>query len=241
MTHEMNIDKLSELFAEIERAWLDHGDGRVVRDLSERHPEFSDELREFFEDLILGPTETTEEIVKAEDRVSHWLSSTGFEIANAAARAARSHYGTTTGYSSSPSSIEKQPLKEVDVSKKAGGAPLEQSSWVVFLRKRTRQTVPSIAGKLTNMTVEYLVLVSRHPDVVPDEVKTHIAEEVERAWGISVSESIQHLCENPKYLRAASRPGPFEDNPKNFDELLERAALTREQKSYWLGYPKESR
>jgi len=107
MTNEMNIDKLSELFAQIERAWLDHRDRRMVRDLSEKYPEFRDELCEFFEDLVLGPGTPTDEMAKAENRVSEWLSSTGLDIAAAAVASARSSHGTTTA------SLGKQLLKAV--------------------------------------------------------------------------------------------------------------------------------
>ncbi len=241
MTNEMNIDKLSELFAQIERAWLDHRDRRMVRDLSEKYPEFRDELCEFFEDLVLGPGTPTDEMAKAENRVSEWLSSTGLDIAAAAVTSARSSHGTTTASLGAPSSIEHESSKAAVEGSDARGSKVEHSNWLFFLRKRTKQTVPCIARALTNVTAEYLVLVSRHPDVVPVDVKTHIAQEVENNWGISVQESFQHLFRNPSLVRAASRSEPFKDNPKTFNEILDRAALTEEQKSYWLRYSKESK
>ena len=79
-------DLLTELFGQIERAWIDHHDRMLVYELSEKHPEFRDQLYEFFEDLVLGPSnQFNREIEEAEDRVHKWLQSSGIEIAKAAA------------------------------------------------------------------------------------------------------------------------------------------------------------
>src|SRR5258708_4596198 len=83
MKYPMNVDRLGELFAEIEQAWLDRGDCMIVYRLSDQHPEFREFLYEFFEDLVLGPEEAPDsaKLVEAEDRLQQWLESTGFDIA----------------------------------------------------------------------------------------------------------------------------------------------------------------
>ena len=242
MTNQMDFDKLGELFAQIERAWLDHHDRRIVHSLSEKYPEFREELCEFFEDLVLGPNKPAEEISKAEERVSQWIFSSGFEIATAASALSRSTPQTT---GATPSVPDPSPQNEASGSPDKGetvSSPQgEDTNWVFFLRKRTNQTLTGLARELPNVTTEYLILVSRHPNVVPSVVKRHIAKEVEKAWGIPTRESFEYLSDNPKLMRAASRSEPFGKNPKTFSELLDRAAFTSEQKDFWLQYSKSNR
>jgi hypothetical protein len=237
MTNENEFDQLAELFGQIERAWVDHRDRRVVQDLSERHPEFREELREFFADLVLGPDGPSEKIAKADERISQWLSTSGFEIASAALVRARSTPQTTrTTLPSKDPSHQGEASGSVDQEKPILYCPLEQKNWLFFLRKRTKQSLPCLVSELTNVTTEYLILVSRHPNVVPINVKTRIAEEIERAWGVPVHESFECLSDNPNLVRAASRSEPFANNPKSFKELLDRTSLNDKQKDYWQRY-----
>ena len=104
----------------------------------------------------------------------------------------------------SPSLIEKQFPKATDEQEEKTAPRPKGESWLMFLRKYTNQTVPNLARKLSNINTEYLVLVSRHPNVVPMSTKTKIAEEVEKAWGVPIRVSLVYLSEEPKLLRAAS-------------------------------------
>jgi hypothetical protein len=103
-----------------------------------------------------------------------------------------------------------------------------------MLKTRTNQKLECVASKLTHVTKEYLVLVSRYPNVVPWEAKCRIVEEVKKVWGVSTEESFACLEEEPQLARAASRSQPFRAGPATFYELLDRAALSEEQKKFWL-------
>jgi hypothetical protein len=46
--------------------------------------------------------------------------------------------------------------------------------------------------------------------------------------------TFQYLIVEPKSVRAASRSQPFEREPETFEELLDRSALTKEQRFFWL-------
>jgi hypothetical protein len=230
----MNLDLLSQLFAQIERAWFDDHDRTLVHRLSEEHPEFREQLYEFFEDIVVEPErQPSPEISEAEERVSEWLLSSGLDIGIGAAAQSRS--STTTGIDETGGA----PLSQTEHS--AGDKPRSTpnkttENWLIFLRRRTRQTVPCLTSGLQHVTTEYLALISRHPNVVPMRVKTQIAQDVERAWRIPVQESLDCLVGQPSERRAASRSRPFEKEPSTFEEILDRSAFTPEQKAYWLQY-----
>jgi hypothetical protein len=241
MRNEMDFDKLAELCLQVERAWFDNHDRTVVEDLGEKYPEFREELSDFFAELVLDPAAPSDEMARAEDRLSQWLTSSGFEIAKKTAELSRSVVQTT----STPFGTERSDeigvggltqTQKLDSKQETNGR-----SWVFVLKTRTNQNLQRMAGRLTNVTVEYLVLVSRHPSVVPWEAKRRIAEEVERVWGVPAQDSFACLAEDPQFLRAASRSKPFGDNPATFHELLDRAALTEEQKRFWLAEAKSRR
>jgi hypothetical protein len=233
MMEQMNLDVLSQLFAQIERAWFDNRDRTLVYRLSEQHPEFREQLYEFFEDLVLGPEECREpEIIEAEERVSHWLQSTGLKIAATAAARERSATSGNETSSTPPSLRESLPTGAGKDKSTAKG----EGNWLIFLRRRTKQTVPNLAGALQNVTTEYLALISRYPNIVPFGVRAKLAEDVQSAWGIPVTDSFNFLSDQPNVVRAASRLRPFDKEPETFEELLNRSALTREQKVFWLEY-----
>ncbi len=248
MKDQMNIDRLGELFAEIEQAWLDHGDRAIVYRLSEQHPEFRELLYEFFDDLVLGPEESLDSpnFVEAEDRVQQWLESTGFDIARQAATQP-STSSTTTMDSDSVVSLAEAKTEDLDTKQVEGKNDSKEGSievkpsgqshitnLVLFLRDRTKLKIPSIAASLNNMTTEYLVLISRHPNIVPAAVKKTLATNIEQVWGIPLNDSIQCLSVEPRLVRAASRSRPFSPEPQTFEELLDRSELSQEQRSFWV-------
>jgi hypothetical protein len=224
-------DLLTELFGQIERAWIDRHDRVLVYELSEKHPEFRDQLYEFFEDLVLGPSnDVSKEVEEVEERVRGWLQSSGLDIAKAAAVQEWAMRVTSDPTSSSAATSLDE---ETGVEKVVTGEGKTQT-FLMFLRRRLRQTLPELAKSLPNVTTEFLVLVSRHPNLVPDQVKQTFAQQVEERWRIPMKESFVYLAGEPRILRAASRSQPFENEPSSFQELLERANLKAEQKAFWL-------
>jgi len=244
MKDQMNVDRLGELFAEIEQAWLDRGDCTIVYRLSDRHPEFRELLYEFFEDLVLGPEESLDSanFVEAEDRVQQWLESAGFDIARQAATQPSTSSTTTMDSDSVVSLAEGLDTKQVEVKNdsKEGSSEVTPSgqshitNLVLFLRDRTKLKITSIAASLNNVTTEYLALISRHPNIVPAAVKKTLATNIEQVWGIPLNDSIQCLSVEPRLVRAASRSRPFSPEPQTFEELLDRSELSQEQRSFWV-------
>jgi hypothetical protein len=236
MTQQINHDLLSKLFAQVERAWLDNHDDKLVYRLSEQYPEFRRQLHEFFEDMLIEQ-EPTAEMIEAEDRVDQWLRSSGINIAITAAAQARSSPVTSDDASNETASMKQEPQKQPH-----GKSTSTQTAanWLVFLRERTKQTLPNLTRPLQHVSTEYLVLLSRHPNIVPQKAKAQIAEDIERIWGVPVNESFHYLSQAPSVLRAASRSRPFEKEPQTFEELLDRSALTPEQKAFWRQYSSSS-
>jgi hypothetical protein len=214
--NEDSKELLTELFAEIECAWTDGQDRTLVFKLAQQHPEFSEELHEFFADLVVDPVypdEVANRFLEGEERVAEWLNQSAFDIA---------------------SSVTAAP-KDTSTSTSADAeTPEYGSNLIVFLKKRTQNALPNIVRRLENVTVEYLILVSRHPQIVPQRAKEFIAKQIEDVWGISSGDSFHFLTVNPRAVRAASRSSPFGPEPRTFEELLKRSDLSKEQMSFWL-------
>jgi hypothetical protein len=226
MKGDSNQELLSNLCSQIERAWVDDHNRLLVYELGQKHPEFRDELYEFFEDIVLGPGTATIEIEEAEDRVDQWLQASSLEILRTAA-AKELAMRVTTGATSSAVSDNN----ETTVEEKVAG---KNENFQLFLRRRLHQKLVDLVVSWPNVTTEYLVLVSRHTALVPERVKETIARYVEERWQIPIRESLKYLDAEQTVLRAASRKQSFEKEPSDFQELLERAALSAEQKSFWL-------
>lgn len=226
MKGDSNQELLSNLCSQIERAWVDDHNRLLVYELGQKHPDFRDELYEFFEDLVLGPGTATIEIEEAEDRVDQWLQASSLEILRTAAAKELAMRGTTGATSSAVSDNNETTVEE----KVAG----KNENFQLFLRRRLHQKLVDLVVSWPNVTTEYLVLVSRHTALVPERVKETIARYVEERWQIPIRESLKYLDAEQMVLRAASRKQSFEKEPSDFQELLERAGLSAEQKSFWL-------
>ena len=224
---------LNQLLGDVEEGWRDRRDRTVAYRLAEAHPDYREELLEFFDDLVLGPeTDMSADVKEAESRVSDWIQSTGIALAVAAAARARESGAITR---TTPSVTAQRTVDVMDAA--AGNAPTvrsESRTWLLFLKQRLNRGVPELAAALPNVTTEYLVLASRHPNLLPDGARRVLAASVEDRWHVPAAESMRYLEGQPAIARAASRSTPFESEPASFQELLERAALTPEQKAFWL-------
>jgi len=229
MNETNDIDLLGSLLAQIERAWVDTKDHTAVYRLSREYPQFRDELHEFFGDLILGPEgEPGADVRTAEDNVHQWILASGLNIAKAErSNALRATTAVSLGMNHQ---LETAAPGAPDIEKPPGSG----ETWVAFLRRHTHLKVPQLAAALPHVTTEYLVLVSRHPAVVPASVKRELAESTEKKFGIQRQDSLQCLTGERTIRRAASRSQPFDSEPETFKELLDRAALDPDQKGFWL-------
>lgn len=230
MEKQATAELMNRLFSEIEQGWRDQGDRLLVYRLAEKHPELRSELYEFFEDLVLGDgNDISSEVAAAEDRVTRWIQTSGLDIATAAAKRERLQPTTTKPTRRSDVSGITEPAAHQQ--QKAMGI---EETWLAFLRQRIRQPLPEIANALPNVNVEYLVLISRHPDKVPLGVCRMLATSVEKQWRVPADESLRCLSTHHVVVRAASRSRPFSAEPATFQDLLDRAALTQEQKNFWM-------
>jgi hypothetical protein len=236
MDAQAKAQLMNQLFAEIEQGWRRRRDRTLVYRFAETHPELRDELYEFFEDLVVGDMgRVSSETADAEESIAKWIRSSGVDLAIAAAKRERPRTTTTQANPvvaavpphTAPARVPSPELEPV-----RGG----DDTWVALLRRRIRQTLPDLARALPNVNVEYLVLVSRHPDIVPIGVCKALATFVEDRWRVPADESLQCLSRRRVAVRAASRSRPFGKEPSTFDELLDRSALTSEQKTFWLTY-----
>jgi hypothetical protein len=237
MNDQINLDLRSKLFAQIERAWLDHHDRRLVYQLSQEHPEFRSQLYEFFEDLVLGPEEEpAQDVSDAETRVHEWLQSAGLALAVTAAEHVQFNRQTETPAVEVEGSEDSSNEVALNESRRTDAG--EGKTWVDLLRRRTNLRLSDLAGALPNVTIEYLVMVSRHPSLVPQEVKSELAKCTEQRWGVPAHDSLQCLTTEHDVRRAASRTRPFTKEPASFEDILERSALAPEQRVFWLQYAK---
>lgn len=234
MESQAKAQLMDQLFSEIEQGWRRGRDRTLVYRLAEKHPDLRGELYEFFEDLVLSDLgDVASETREAEESVARWIQSSGVDLAIAAAKNERPR--TTTR--------QVNPVIPRDLIESDSGqtTPIElertqrsDDTWVSLLRRRIKRSLPDLARALPNVNVEYLVLVSRHPDIVPIAVCKALATFVEDRWRVPADESLQCLSSGRIAVRAASRSRPFGKEPSTFDELLTRSAMTSEQKTFWL-------
>jgi hypothetical protein len=234
MEPQAKAQLMDQLFSEIEQGWRRDRDRTLVYRLAEKHPELRGELYEFFEDLVLSDLgDVASETREAEESIARWIQSSGVDLAIAVAKNERPR---TTTKQVNP--VITRDLIESDsgqaTSNELDRPQRSDDTWVALLRRRIRRSLPDLAKALPNVNVEYLVLVSRHPDIVPIGVCKALAAFVEDRWRVPADESLQCLSSRRLAVRAASRSRPFGKEPSTFDELLNRSALTSEQKTFWL-------
>lgn len=224
-------DVLASLLVDIERAWTDRGERPAIERLIALHPEFAEDLREFSsylfdaEDADIEPA-----FLKAESAVNDWLRNGGIDAALSSAAAACRQSTTTI-------IVECKAPTAGSVKTESEKRPSENElsdSWITFLYHRTGRQRTEIASILPNMTLEFLSLVSRYPDVIPLLVKTTLAESVQRSLGVPAEESLECLSCGAQYMkRAASRRMPADQPPRTFEDILERAAFNDTARAFW--------
>jgi hypothetical protein len=221
-------DVLESMLIQIERAWFDRGDRGEVERLIAEHPELAEELHEFSQ--LLEPDEigmVEPRLAKAEESLHDWLLNDGIVEALSAAAAARREPTATTVSDPAGDGREKSdnPNRTVNT-----------ESWMTILHHRTGCQRTEIASRLPNVTLEFLSLVSRHPDLIPYPVKATLAESVQKCFGVPAEESLDCLSDAPLLMkRAASRRAPVERAPVSFDEILDRAEFDDSVRAFWLG------
>lgn len=218
-------DLLDELLIQVDRLWRDHADKGKVDDFIHCHPEFSAEIQEFVADLVESDDPVDAEFQNAEDGVYQWLRTRGVDEALAAAARVRRQLTppTTQGSNADRGAAERDQVHQSS-----------SEPWLTFLGRRLGRKKTELAASLPNVTLEFLILVSRYPHLVPNRVKGMLSRSVQERFGVPAEESLEHLL-GPKVVlkRAASRRGPGGGPPESFDQLLERGALDRAATLFW--------
>lgn len=222
----MDDEIRDEVFAKLEAAWIGRRDATAVDRLAAEHPELSEELYEFFADMVLGEADP-----RAPEGVSRWdaqawLEREGHRIGREAAEAAR-------GQNQPPHGPAALPLPHAGAS--------AELPFIDFVEEVTELDSEEIARRLgPNVTVELLLTTGRHPDLFPRQVREELARRAERVFDIPTAKSLASFDYQPaRHLRAASRGRAYGAAPTSFRELLRQCNLTPEQQMYWISIAKE--
>jgi hypothetical protein len=225
---------LERLCAEIEAAWEERRDYRVLHHLAREHPYLSDELYDFFalltsdDDPDLPPALAQ----RAGARTREWLEGGAYNRIVQEARAERRR--TPTPATPAPAT----PPVSADGSQESEGASAPRSL-IGFLQRRTQQAPMAIAARIPHASVEFLTWLGRHPDLANGPVRRTLAREIEGTWTIPQQETLVELDRPAELQRAASRHGAYGPPPGSFRELLRRTGLSPADQRYWLRVAEE--
>lgn len=213
-----NMQLMSELCAAIERAWSSNHDEAIVHRLAAEYPQLSEELYEFFADVVamtLQPDEARPELTAVDDRMRDWLERQGFQEIAAAHR--RVNHSATPTSSITPAATAKTP------------------SIVALLKSRSQKPVDGLAASL-RITPAFLIDLSDHPDVVPERARRELARRAQEALAIEQNEIEVAFRTSPGAAtqRAASRSKVFERKEISYEAMVRRSKLDDDERRFWL-------
>lgn len=106
-------------------------------------------------------------------------------------------------------------------------------SFVKVLQEWTREAPDAIVRRIGDVSWEFLVMVSRFPELVPLRVREELAQRIARSWDIAPEACLRRLDASGPVPLAASRRDPYPPAPSSFDELLGRSSLSETDQAYW--------
>lgn len=231
-----------DLLAEIEAAWIGRRDATVVDRLAAQHPEYAEDLYEFFADLFSAerrdniPAEVENELGESLER---WFEATGQHIAREAAEAALSATPTT------PPAAPAAPDATEPARSNATGTETEDAResarpYLALVEDHTGLDTGEIAERLGDgYTVELLLLTQRYPQLYPAPVRSEFASRTEQQFGIPSEQVLLSFEYQPELRMAASRSKAYGASPLTWEDLLQRAGLTPERQRSWADLAKE--
>jgi hypothetical protein len=209
-----NVELLNRLRLDIERAWNQSEDDEMVHVLARKHPELSEDLYEFFADIVAMSFASELAATNGEDRMTAWLESGGFAKIAQARREAKT--------SSTPST---RPTPIVDA-----------TNLVAFLKAKTRKDMDALALAL-GISSRFLLDLSNHSTVLPEKARLELAQRAEQQMSIARLETLRILHglarANPMQ-RAASRSAAFTPQSTTYEAIVNRSGLDNDQKRFWL-------
>jgi hypothetical protein len=229
-----------DLLAEVEAAWIGRRDATVVDQLAALHPEYAEDLYEFFADLFFAerrdeiPAEVENQLGES---LEHWFEEKGQHIAREAAEAARSANPTT------PPAVPtaQEAVEPADPAPAATeGARESARPYLVLVEDRTGLETAEIAEKLgDDCTAELLLFTQRYPELYPPPVRREFASRTQRLFGIPAEQVLQSFEYQPELRIAASRSKGYSSPPATWEDLLLRVGLTPEKQRSWADLAKE--
>jgi hypothetical protein len=220
MESDMREEPLTALLRQIEMAWYEQPDYRLVDKLAAENPTLAKELYEFFALVVKSRREYGKrrpELAEDSKRTRDWLEREGFAIAAASRRGAQT---TTTG--------EKATATPAEAAK----AP-PPASFVATLKKLTGETSLNALAAELDITPQFLVLVSEHSEVLTTAARTELVERATRKRKIApaiVSESLS----GGQFRLAASRDTPIQQGTLTYEQLVKRAKMGTAAEKFWL-------
>ena len=214
-------DRLFGLMEEIERSWMEDRDESVVDRLAGEHPEFAEELYLFFATIVDAPDQlelSRPDLAQSAAQTRDWLEREGFARAARSSAEERSTETTST------------PPRET--------TELPAPTFVALLRQ-TGAPLSTLAAEM-DVTLDFLVELSRHAALVPLGAKRELATRAHRALNLDVARSLASLEAPVELQRAASRKGAFSSARMTFDDLVLQSQLSADQKNYWLQLGQQS-
>jgi hypothetical protein len=219
MESEMHEERLAGLLRQIEHAWYEQPDYRLVDKLAAENPTLAKELYEFFALVVKSRREYGErrpELADDSKRTRSWLEREGFAIAAAVRRGAQS---TTTG-------------EEATATPTEAAAP-SPASFIATLKKLTGETSLNTLAAELDIPPQFLVLVSEHSEALTPGARTELVERATRKRKIApaiLSESLS----GGHFQLAASRDTPIQQGTLTYEQLVKRAKMDKAVEEFWL-------
>jgi hypothetical protein len=218
MESDMHEVRLAGLFRQIELAWYERPDYRLVDKLATDNPTLAKELYEFFALVVKSRREygrRRPELAEDSKRTRDWLEREGFAVAAVARRGAQC---TTTGDEATPT--------------EAANAP-SPASFVATLKKLTGEASLSVLAAELDLAPQFLVLVSEHSKALTLGARTELVERASRKCKIAptiLSESLS----GGQFQLAASRNTPIRQGTLTYEQLVKRAKMDKAAEEFWL-------
>jgi len=215
----MHEERLAGLLRQIEQAWYEQPDYRLVDKLAAENPTLAEELYEFFALVVKSRREYGKprpELAEDSKRTRGWLEREGFAIAAAARRGGQT---TMTGEEATATPTE--------------AAEPSPASFIATLKQLTGETsLKTLAAEL-DIPPHFVVLVSEHSETLTPEARSELVERATRKWKIAPGILSESLSGGPLQL-AALRDNPIRQGTLTYEQLVRRAKMNKAAEEFWL-------
>jgi hypothetical protein len=219
---------LNSLYAEIETAWNTKRDDECVDILARKHPNLAQKLYSFFSILIGSDLARLRgEVADAEsaEHIRRWLDEKGFRLAADSAKDQRSNSSISTEGPPGGEPARSGPMV-------TGGTDEGPPPFLRWLTTSTGYSAHQVA-EILQVTVEFLILVPQHIEIVPAPVRDELAKRAEAKLNLNMQQARSSLDQPYHHKKAALRDKPYPTGPLTFDSLLKRSGFKAPDRKYW--------